>query len=105
MENLILNFLPNKRYEKLMCEINFLKQRENEKVMTYVERTEKLKCRFHVVLRKGGDKVDTTMMRIRTMLMKNFVVVFRPEIRSKMRYEKISSKAKPFELLLNWSKA
>ncbi|OAE35586.1 hypothetical protein AXG93_2841s1200 [Marchantia polymorpha subsp. ruderalis] len=33
-ESLIENFLPNESYEKLMCEVTFLKQGENKKVMT-----------------------------------------------------------------------
>ncbi|OAE34175.1 hypothetical protein AXG93_1593s1340 [Marchantia polymorpha subsp. ruderalis] len=99
-ENLIENFLPSESYEKLMCEVTFLKQGENEKVRTYVERTEKLESRFHVVLRKGGDEVDATMVGIRAMLMKNFVGGLRPEIRSKVRYEKPSSKAEAIRIAI-----
>lgn len=71
-ENLIKNFLSNESYEKLMCEIIFLKQGENEKSRTYVERTEKLKFTFHVVLRKSGDKMDATMVAIRAVIVQFF---------------------------------
>ncbi|OAE34525.1 hypothetical protein AXG93_1515s1070 [Marchantia polymorpha subsp. ruderalis] len=68
--------------------------------MTYMETTEKLESRFHVVLRKGGNEVDATMMGIRAMLMKNFVEVSRPEIRSKVRYERPSSKAEAIRIAI-----